>query len=79
MLKHELWQAKKLRQEKKREPCGWIQAAMQARSTAAKAEQHVDPGLKLAPVTVHHPSTGYAMVFLNLSGVYYFGVANHKR
>ena len=64
ILERELRRAEELRQEKKRseERVIWLesqlQAAMQAKSTATEAEQHVDPRLELAPV---HPSTGYSV------------------
>ena len=67
ILERELRRAEELRQDKKKseERAIWLesqlQAAMQTRSTAAEIEQLVDPGLELAPVTVHHPSTGYSV------------------
>ena len=68
ILERELRRAEELRQEKKKseERATWLesqlQAAMQARSTytAAETEKQVDL-MESAPVTVHHPSTGYSV------------------
>ena len=66
ILERELCRAEELRQEKKKseERAMWLesqlQAAMQARSTAAETEKQMDL-LEPDPVTIHHPSTGYSV------------------
>ena len=68
ILERELRRAEELRQEKIRsdERVIWLesqlQAAIQAKSFAAEAEHQGDPGLELAPVAAHRPSTGYSDV-----------------